>query len=240
MKNLRDSKLLVFDVESTSLHGSAFAVGAVVVEGEKIIDKFSLKSTEGELKACDWVMENVVPNLKNIESVNTDLELRTSFYEFLTKHKGCKVMSDCNFPVETNFLSAIATDNLEERAFTMPFPLYDISNFVDINIDRCAFIEELTNGKIEIPKHNPLTDSVASAISFIFGLTEVTVKWGENKKESVSTIINAVSTSGLKAHDFVFDNYFISAEYKISDTNSKMNVCLHPTVLEMIKLACEG
>ena len=64
MKN----NIFVFDVESTSLHGSGFAVGAIVVNKIKVeIDRFELLSIEGATKANDWVKENVIPNLKELK-----------------------------------------------------------------------------------------------------------------------------------------------------------------------------
>ena len=43
--------ILVFDVESTSLHGKGFAVGAVVIEKKsgKELDSFIMKSTQSEI-----------------------------------------------------------------------------------------------------------------------------------------------------------------------------------------------
>jgi glycine betaine/proline transport system permease protein len=47
--------ILLFDVESTSLHGTGFAVGAIVVnKGGSEIDRFELLSKEGALKVGDW------------------------------------------------------------------------------------------------------------------------------------------------------------------------------------------
>ena len=50
--------ILLFDVESTTLHGTGFAVGAIVVnrKGEEI-DRFELLSQEGAKKANDWVYQ---------------------------------------------------------------------------------------------------------------------------------------------------------------------------------------
>ena len=59
--------ILLFDVESTSLHGTGFAVGAIVVNrGGTEIDRFELLSKEGAEKANEWVKQNVIPNLSDI------------------------------------------------------------------------------------------------------------------------------------------------------------------------------
>jgi len=154
MKNI-----LLFDVESTSLHGTGFAVGAIVVNREgSEIDRFELLSKEGAAKAGDWVKENVLPNLSDMPICETDKELRDSFFEFYSKHKETsEIWSDVNFPVETNFLHAIVNDALAEREWSMPYPLKDVSSLIDVNIDRCAEC-----GIQGLRKHNPLDDSRAS------------------------------------------------------------------------------
>ena len=153
------TKILMFDVESTSLHGTGFAVGTVVLNKDGIeIDRFELFSKEGALKACDWVKENVLPNLSDMPTCETDKELRDSFFEFYLKHKDTSdIWSDVNFPVETNFLSAIVNDNITERQWSMPYPLKDASTLIDISIDRCVEC-----GIEGLRKHNPLDDSRAS------------------------------------------------------------------------------
>ncbi len=151
--------ILVFDVESTSLHGTGFAVGATVVNrGGTELDFFELKSLEGLQLANDWVKQQVIPHLTHMPSCNTDRELRDAFYAFYMKYKDtAEIWSDCNFPVETNFLSAIANDDHDNRQWTMPYPLKDISTIVDISIDRAAEC-----GLAGLRKHNPYDDARAS------------------------------------------------------------------------------
>lgn len=151
--------ILVFDVESTGLHGSGFAVGAIIVNrvGTEV-DRFELKSKEGEQLANDWVKQNVIPHLEDMPFCNTDREMRDAFYDFYMKHKEtAEIWSDCNFPVETNFLSEIVKDDFEARQWNMPYPLKDISTIVDIDLDR---VKE--SGLNKLRKHNPLDDAIAS------------------------------------------------------------------------------
>lgn len=155
MKNI-----FMFDVESTSLYGTGFAVGAVVYsrEDKKIIDKFELKSRESEWTAGDWVKENVIPFLSDMESVETDLELRDKFYEFYMKHRNTsEIWSDVNFPVESNFLADVVSDDENNRMWNMPYPLKDVSAFVDVEIDRAE-----KSGIKDLRKHNPFDDTLAS------------------------------------------------------------------------------
>lgn len=152
--------IFVFDVESTSLHGSGFAVGAVVFNKTgNIVDKFELLSKEGEARANDWVKTNVIPHLKDMPSCATDRELRDAFYAFYLKYKDtAEIWSDCNFPVETNFLSDVVRDDPDGRQWNMPYPLKDISTVFDIHVDRLEYC-----GISGLRRHNPLDDATASA-----------------------------------------------------------------------------
>lgn len=172
-------KFLMFDVESLGLHGTAFAVGAVVCteKGEEIAT-FELLSQEG-LKAAQKLAEveqqqaetpynrfftNMLPKLSDMPTCETNKELRKEFYHFMKEwiDEGAEIWSDCNFPVETNFLTSIVNDFSEEErntymAITMPYPLYDLSNFMNVNISRTE------NGlPFPVRAHNPLDDSKAS------------------------------------------------------------------------------
>lgn len=113
--------------------------------------------------ASDWVKINVLPHLSDMPTVETDLELREEFFKFYMTHReNCDIWSDVNFPIETNFLSAVVLDDLEKRQFIMPYPLYDLSTIIPAELDR------VKNCQIEgLKAHNPLDDSIASA-SFLF------------------------------------------------------------------------
>ena len=154
---------LVFDVESTALHGEGFAVGAAVFDGNSNeIDNFELLSIEGATNANDWVRKNVLPNCSLMPTCDTNRQLREKFYEWLMKHaETCVVYSDVNFPVETNFLSTIVSDSPVEREYKMPYPLLDISAWVDIDIDRMQF------AKTGYKKHNPMDDARCSYFAML-------------------------------------------------------------------------
>lgn len=160
-----EKNLFVFDVESTSLHGTAFAVGAVVYSPKgELLDSFELLSIEESTQANDWVKENVIPHLQGMPICAYGFTLREEFYQFYMKHKDtCNVWVDCGFPVETNFLSQIVKDKPEEREWTMPYPLRDISTMINIEIDRNE-LSRLPN----LRKHNPLDDAKASATALFY------------------------------------------------------------------------
>lgn len=156
--------ILLFDVESTSLHGTGFAFGVVVVDKSGLeIDHLELLSKEGAKKVNNWVKENVIPNLSDMPTCETDKELRDSFFNFYLKHKEtAEIWSDVNFPVETNFLHSILNDSPKDREWLMPYPLKDMSTLIDVDIDR-----HTECGITNLRKHNPLDDSRASACLLI-------------------------------------------------------------------------
>ena len=162
MKNL-----FIFDVEATSLYGTGFAVGCIVAQPNgTIIDTFELLSEEGKKQAGEWVKTNVIPSLDDMPRCETDLELRNRFFDFYLRHKEtCDFYSDVNFPVETNFLAAVVNDYLEKRQWSMPYPLFDIANSVQVSIDRAEKYENGTGCKLR--KHNPVDDCIASLYCFI-------------------------------------------------------------------------
>ncbi len=160
---MNDKNIFIFDVEAVDLHGEGFAVGAIVfgMHGQ-IIDKFELLSTEIANKSSEWVSKNILPHLNNMPKCETGLQLRNEFFEFYLKHKDtCLIWSDCNFPVETNFLSVVVNDDIENRQWLMPYPLYDVSNFVNINIDRSEEYKKERNDD-SIRKHHPVDDCLCS------------------------------------------------------------------------------
>ena len=114
---------LVFDVESTELHGVGFAYGVVVMEKEtgRVVDSDTRIHWETAREdSCEWVQENVLPKLEKTKYILAPAEtlesLRTRFYDFYLKWADqADVYRDVIFPVETNFLSAVFADNKEKR-----------------------------------------------------------------------------------------------------------------------------
>lgn len=152
--------ILMFDVESTSLHGYGFAVGAIVANRTTglVLDQFHLVATDGAEEANEWVKQNVIPEIEDVDNVGSINELRTKFYEFYLKWRPTSdTWSDCCFPVETNFLSAILADAPIRREWEMPYPLFDMATIISIDIDRLDLC-----GVSGLMKHRPLDDAIAS------------------------------------------------------------------------------
>ncbi len=161
-------KVFMFDVESTSLHGEGFAVGFVLAEsGEELtILKEGVAATLNADIRDQWVIENVIPGIREglekgeIERMDDPKTLRDWFWEELqqAKKEGAEIWSDCNWPVETNFLSACVADRPGERAWEGPYPLKDLATLVDVDVSR----EEVSGLKYN---HNPLNDAEASLVT---------------------------------------------------------------------------
>jgi len=159
--------LFMFDVEATSLHGTGFAVGAVVISKKgEVLDKFELLCISEIPNCCEWVQENVLPYLTDMPQCNEMSALKEEFYSFYMKWKSsCEIWGDCCFPVETNFLSAVANDDLTDREYKMPYPLYDLGTILNVEVDRNDYADRLIGTTRR--KHNPFYDSLDSAVSLL-------------------------------------------------------------------------
>lgn len=165
---------MVFDVESIGLHGEAFAVAWVVVNRNgQIIDEGCMACDPSLCKGTDenrlWVKQNVPEILINSPS---KLYLRRRFWEvwLYWKGEGAVLVSDCGWPVEANFLSACVNDNITEREWQGPYPLYDLSSvMLTLGKNPLTSNERLLN---ELPAHHPLMDARQSARLLIECLKE--------------------------------------------------------------------
>jgi hypothetical protein len=155
------SLFMVFDVESVGLHGEGFAVAWVVVnrDGERI-DEGCLSCAPDQCKGTDesrlWISENV-PLLKVTSP--TPQHLRNAFWHTWRKwaDQGAVLVTDCGWPVETNFLSACVRLNHKEREWQGPYPLHDLASMIlAMGGDALALSERLPD---ELPPHHPLMDA---------------------------------------------------------------------------------
>ena len=152
---------LVFDVESTDLHGEGFAYGYVVInsEGEELESGIGVADVP---VTNPWVITNVLPALP--PPTHDDLRsLRDSFWAVWDRwlDKGAVMVADCSFPVETRFLAACVDDAPMARNWYGPYPLHDVATArLAVGLDPLA--TEARRGD-ELPVHNPLADARQSA-----------------------------------------------------------------------------
>lgn len=166
--------IVSFDVESNGLHGEGFAVAGCVLnlQTEKIEDTIYLVCPID--MPTDWVKQNVLPILRR-ETHKSARLMRDAFWEWLIDHKfdDCLVMADVAYPVETRFLAECQDDDLVNREWAAPYPLFDVSSLLlaagfNPDIDRVEMVrnENGWNGYelSTVKKHDPLDDAIVSAL----------------------------------------------------------------------------
>ncbi|MHB1953782.1 MAG: hypothetical protein ACYCOU_08510 [Sulfobacillus sp.] len=168
-------RVISFDVESDSLHGEGFAVGAVEVdlETKQVLDKFEGRTEAGQV--CPYVKEVVLPAVSSIPiGYPSPKELRSAFWEWmrgkLSATTASAVVVDCGWPVEARFLAACVDDDRETRYWQGPYPLHEVATAllsagVDPDVDREALVCEYLRGKVP-RKHHPTWDAEISALCF--------------------------------------------------------------------------
>lgn len=157
-----ESNLFFFDVESIGLYGEGFAVGGVLTDSDgKLIEElqysmhpsFAAGSPEGRA----WVEKNIPKILPYTH--DTGQELRKAFWEKLQYYleKDAKVITDCGYPVETNFLATCVTEQFKPGPMLVPYPLLDLATLLESKgIDPKRIFERRPE---ELPVHNPLADA---------------------------------------------------------------------------------
>lgn len=155
---------MVFDVESIGLHGEGFAVGATVVDERGLTLEHYLYACNPDLAAGDaagraWVAQNcpVIPS-----NCGSPRGVRNQFWKAWLKWKdrGAALVADCAWPVEARFLIACVEDALEEREWSGPYPLHELTSFmVAAGMDPMATYDRLPDE----PMHDPLGDAKQSA-----------------------------------------------------------------------------
>lgn len=158
-------KFMSLDVEAIGLHGEAFAYGYVVIDraGNVLEQRQAACPREnacGDIESRMWVDQNVPhiePTVKYHHDLLNDFWLQ---WERLSA-EGVAIVSDCGWPVETNFLSACIKVLPETRSFKGPYPMYDLTSVLMIlgqnPLGTYARLPE------ELPAHNPLNDARQSA-----------------------------------------------------------------------------
>lgn len=160
-------KIFSFDCETNGLWGKAFSIGAVVYNEDGTTETFIARCLiDGEVN--EWVRENVLPNMMDIEITHDDYDsMLSAFAQFYLAHKkDADIIVHMGLPVEVRVLI-----DMHDKGFIgdweAPYPLIDISAFpqIDTSVDlynRLNGIEIDFKGSV----HNPLYDSISAAKAY--------------------------------------------------------------------------
>lgn len=156
---------MVFDVESVGLHGDAFAVAYVVVSPQNgIIDEslFACDMTiaKGTDQAREWCLQNI-PALHPTHHCLR--EMRDAFWNCWMnwQKQGAILVAEAAWPVEARFLNSCVEDDLLNREWNGPHPLFDLTSMQLIN--HGPPLCSRTRSPENLPEHHPLLDARHSA-----------------------------------------------------------------------------
>ena len=166
------TKLLSFDLETNGLHGQAFAIGALVMDGRgKIYEQFTARCPiKGELD--QWVKDNVLPAITDMNQSHDSYEqMREAFWSWYMRNEQNSdyVIVSNGYPVEYRFLIDCQQAKIDERYWQHPFPLIELSSLLlgkgilDESIKR-KLVNSATGGYSLTP-HDPLDDAKATVLT---------------------------------------------------------------------------
>jgi hypothetical protein len=168
--------ILSLDVETNGLHGSIFAIGAVLI---KCNSDYTHTWVTGEffdaaapsVEIDDWVEANVIPKLvkkvgKPMNTWQSGRNLLRKFAKFYKEamHKNAEVVVFCPYPCEASFFRDLFNLGLiDEREH--PCPMYDLATL--LHYEGCkdpasveANYEAITCKKYDNKRaHDPMYDA---------------------------------------------------------------------------------
>ncbi len=123
------------DAETDGLYGRFLSVAALVTDknGREIERFYGAVKTDIEDVQSEWVRKNVYPYLKNASVIFDDeYALSEAFWSFWMKYRET---ADCvayvPYPVESRLFSLCVLQNIDERQFLGPFPMYDLATLLE-------------------------------------------------------------------------------------------------------------
>ncbi len=162
----KKTKILSFDLETNGLHGRAFAVGAVVMDGNgNVLDEFAARCLLNE-KVDDWVKNNVLPAIDDMPVTHkTYTELREAFWQWYLRAEpeADYVLVNNGYPVEYRFLLDCQDADLDERYWQHPFPVLELNSILLMtNHDSASSKRALKDGldpEYGRKMHHPVADA---------------------------------------------------------------------------------
>ncbi len=147
---------IFFDTEFTGLHKSTtlISIGIVSEDGRELyyeLNDYDKNQIDG------WLEDNVIANLNNLESINTE-ELRVAIEEFIKPYDKVEVWSDC-LSYDWVLFNQIwgHAFNIPDKIYYIPFDICTLFKVkgIDPDINREEFANMLEGSK----KHNALWDA---------------------------------------------------------------------------------
>ncbi len=167
----RDTKILSFDLETNNLHGTPFAIGAVVIDGHgKVHDTFTARCPIiGEVDP--WVQANVLPAIKDMpETHGSYADIREAFWRWYVSAEQSSdyVLVSNGYPVEYRFLIDCQEANLDERYWQHPFPILDLTSILiakghDSGLNKSQ-IRKNVRKDASFSQHHPFDDAKLAAL----------------------------------------------------------------------------
>lgn len=161
--------ILSFDVESNGLHGTAFAIGAVMLAPDGTDAETFYARCPIPRYVDPWVRKHVLPALADAPDTHaTAREMRGDFWEWMTARQAdAVVVVDCGWPVEAGMLLACVAD-YPWRAGKGPYPLHEVASLLlAAGLDPMDSYAErvLSPGQLAAHrKHHPTDDARVSAL----------------------------------------------------------------------------
>lgn len=164
--------ILSIDAETNGLWGNAFAIAAILADGDgKILNTFVGRCPILE-PTNTWVAENVLPQMEGIpETHKSYQELLKNFCEFyLANKESAEIIVHMGVPVESRlFLDAHNFGFIGD--WDAPFPLIDISAIPEISTSVDSYCKKhnisTDPATMQGGTHNPLFDATQALRAWV-------------------------------------------------------------------------
>ena len=167
----RDTKILSFDLETNNLHGTPFAIGALVIDGHGTVhDSFTARCPiVGEVD--EWVTANVLPAIADMAQTHGSYEdIREAFWRWFVPAENAAdyVLVSNGYPVEYRFLIDCQEAKLEERYWQHPFPILDLTSILVAKGQDSEGYKNQIRKKVRMDtsfaQHHPFDDAKLAAL----------------------------------------------------------------------------
>lgn len=158
-----ESLIFSFDAETDGLYGEPWAIGAVVLEGEKLVDRFA-----GQIDPCavtdPWVRENIVP-VVNLPRYDSQEGLLNAFWEFWLPYRDQALcVADFGAAVEAYLFRRCVAWAPAVRTWLGPYPMHELGTALHLaGIDPDVNRREMC-GHPDLTQHDPVDDALAAGI----------------------------------------------------------------------------